>query len=57
MVNNKSPGNDGPTKEIYETCCDKIIDLFYKYVKYVEIKKRTERFTRVSCHKVDWKKG
>ena len=53
MVNNKSPGNDGPTKEIYETYCDKIIDLFYKYVKYVEIKKRTERFTRVSCHKVD----
>ena len=53
MVNNKSPGNDGPTKEIYETCCDKIIHLFYKYVKYVEIKKRTERFTRVSCHKVD----
>ena len=39
MVNNKSPGNDGPTKEFYEACWDEIIDLFYKSVKGAEIKK------------------
>ena len=56
MVNNKSPGNDGLTTGFYETFWDQIIDLFHKSVKDVKRKKRIERFTKASCHKVNWGK-
>ena len=56
MVNNKSLGNDGLTTGFYETFWDQIIDLFHKSVKDVKRKKRIERFTKASCHKVNWGK-
>ena len=56
MVNNKSPGNDGLTTGFYETFWDQIIDLFHKSVKDVKRKKQIERFTKASCHKVNWAK-
>ena len=40
VINNKSTGNDGLTKEIYETFWNEIIDLFYKSRKTWENKKQ-----------------
>ena len=37
---NKSPDNDGLTKEFCETFWDEIFDLFYKSVKDVKTKKK-----------------
>ena len=37
--NNKSPGNDGLTKEFYETFWDETINFFYKSVKDARTKK------------------
>ena len=53
----KSMVNDGLTKEFHETCCDEIIDLFYKSVKIVKTKKELRVSQKQAVIKLIEKKG
>ena len=56
MENNKSPGNDGLTKEFYVFFWNEIKELFINF-SYTGLEKQgTKHFTKAGNYKVDWKK-
>ena len=56
MENNKSPGNDGLTKEFYVFFWNKIKELFINFSHTGLEKQGTKHFTKAGNYKVDWKK-
>ena len=56
MENNKSPGNDGLTKEFYVFFWNKIEELFINFSHAALEKQGNKHFTKAGNYKVHWKK-
>ena len=53
MQNNKSPGNDGLTKEFFVTFWEDINDVFLNSGRTAKLKKGINHFARTGCHKTN----
>ena len=56
MPSNKSPGNDGLSKEFFETFWEEIKDVYINSLKQAKIKKYSQYITKTSCYKTFRKK-